>query len=104
MNPKFWGMLSLAMRAGKLALGEDKALSAIQNGKAKLLILADDAGSNTEKKFLDKSAFYQISVLRPADRIRIGSAIGKKNAVVLAVTDAGFQAQLLKLANDRTDA
>lgn len=104
MNPKFWGMLSLTMRAGKLSLGEDKALSAIQSGKAQLLLLADDAGSNTEKKFLDKSAFYQIPVLRPADRIRIGNAIGKKNTVVLAVTDSGFKEQLLKLAKDRTDA
>ena len=104
MNPKFWGMLSLAMRAGKLVLGEDKVLSAIQSGKASLLLLADDAGNNTEKKFLDKSAFYQISVLRPGDRTRIGNAIGKKNAVVVAVTDTGFQEQLIKLAQDRTDA
>lgn len=100
MNPKFWGMLSLAMRAGKLTMGEDKVLKSIQSGKVKLLLLSNDAGTNTEKRFLDKSNYYQIPLLRPADRTHIGSAIGKKNAVVLAVTDEGFAKQLQVLAEN----
>ena len=100
MNPKFWGMLSLAMRAGKLTLGEEKTLSAIQSGKAQLVMLATDAGVNTEKKFTDKSAYYQVPLLRPDRRERLGAAIGKKNAVVLAVTDKGFAKQLSKLCRE----
>ncbi len=104
MNPKFWGMVSLAMRAGKLAVGEDKATQVVRAGKACLLILAEDAGYNTEKKVTDMAAFRHISVLRPADRVRIGQAIGKKFAVVLAVTDAGFAHQLSLLFSQKTES
>ncbi len=102
MLPKVMGMLGLAMRAGKLACGEGKAADTVRSGKAVLLILATDAGPNTEKRFLNMTQFYQIPVLRPDDRIALGNAVGKKAAVVLAVTDAGFGEQLLKL-QDGTD-
>jgi len=103
MNPKFWGMLSLAMRAGKLAVGEEKATEAVWAGKAGILLLAEDAGCNTEKKVLDMAAYREIPVLRPADRNRIGQAIGRKFAVVLAVTDAGFAKQLSLLFSQQND-
>lgn len=97
MNTKMSGMLGLAMRAGKLACGETKAGEAVRGGKAVLLILATDAGPNTEKRFLNMTQFYQVPVLRPDDRTTLGNVIGKKAAVVLAVTDSGFGEQLLKL-------
>lgn len=97
MTPKFSGMLGLAMRAGKVACGEAKAADAVRGGKSVLLILATDAGPNTEKRFLNMTQFYQVPVLRPGDRTTLGSAVGKKAAVVLAVTDANFGDQLLKL-------
>ncbi len=97
MTPKLSGMLGLAMRAGKLACGEAKAADAVRGGKAVLLILATDAGPNTEKRFLNMTQFYQIPVLRPADRTALGGVIGKKAAVVVAVTDPGFGEQLVML-------
>ena len=97
MTPKFAGMLGLAMRAGRIACGEEKSADAVRSGKALLLILATDAGPNTEKRFLNMTQFYQVPVLRPGDRGSLGSAIGKKGAVVLAVTDSGFARQLMQL-------
>ena len=97
MNPKFRGMLSLAMRAGKLAVGEAKATDAVRQEKAHLLLLEEDAGPNTEKKVTDMGAYRQIPVLRPGKREEIGAAIGKKFAVVVAVTDTGFSEQLSTL-------
>ena len=97
MTPKFIGMLGLAMRAGKLACGEAKGAEAVRSGKALLLILATDAGPNTEKRFLNMTQFYQVPVLRSGDKTSLGNAIGKKAAVVLAVTDPGFAQQLNQL-------
>ncbi len=97
MTQKFTGMLGLAMRAGKLACGEGKAADAVRDGKAKLLLLATDTGPNTEKRFLNMTQFYQVPVLRPGNRTELGAAIGKKAAVVLAVTDEGFGKQLQRL-------
>ncbi len=97
MTPRFVGMLGLAMRAGKLACGEAKGADAVRTGKAMLLILATDAGPNTEKRFLNMTQFYQVPILRIGDKISLGSAVGRKAAVVLAVTDSGFAEQLKQL-------
>ena len=96
MNAKFFGMLGLAMRAGKLAIGEGKAADAVREGKCELLLLATDAGPNTEKRFLNTTEFYQVPVLRPCNRENLSGAIGKP-AVVVAVTDCGFAKQLKTL-------
>lgn len=101
MNPKFWGMLSLAMRAGRLAVGEAKATETVRGDKAHLLVLAEDAGPNTEKKVMDMGAYRKIPVLRPGNRDVIGKAIGRKFAVVLAVTDTGFSEQLSTLFENK---
>lgn len=100
MNPKFWGMLSLAMRAGKVVAGEEKVTEIVRSGKAFLLILAEDAGSNTAKKVKDMAAYRNLLVLRPGDRDEIGRTIGRKFAVVLAIIDQGFAEQLIRLCGD----
>ena len=100
MNSKFWGMLSLAMRAGKLAPGEGKAEDAVRGSKARLILLAEDASDNTEKKFSDMGAFHKAPVLKIADRFQMGGAIGREFAVVIAVTDDNFADQLLKLKEE----
>ncbi len=97
MTRKWMGMLGLAMRAGKLAIGEGKAADAVRDGKAELLLLATDTAHNTEKRFLNMTQFYQVPILRPGDRTQLGAAIGKDAAVVLAVTDPGFAEQMKKL-------
>ncbi len=103
MNPKFWGMLSLAMRAGRLAVGEDQATQTVRGEKASLLLLSEDAGVNTEKKVKDMAAYRRIPLLRPAGREELGRAIGRKAAVVLAVTDDGFANQLSLLFSQEPD-
>ena len=98
MNPKFWGMLGLARRAGKLAMGEEKASDAVRSGKAALILLALDASANTEKKFSDMGRFRSVPVLRPGGRFQMGAAVGRAAAVTLAVTDPGFAEQLARLS------
>ena len=100
MNSKFFGMLSLAMRAGKLAPGEGKAEDAVRSSKAKLILLSNDASDNTEKKFSDMGGFHKVPVLKIADRFKLGGAIGRDFAVVIAVTDDNFANQLLKLKEE----
>ncbi len=103
MNAKFYGMLGLAMRAGRLIVGEEGALKQVKSGTLPLLLLATDASSNTEKRFLDKTAFYHVPLLRYGTGEELGSAVGKKIAVVLAVTDVGFAEQLCRLATEENE-
>lgn len=100
LNPKFKGMLSLAMKAGKLKIGEGRAQDTIRNDEAYLIILSSDASDNTQKKFSDMGSYRDIPVIRPCDRFELGSTIGRDFAVVIAVSDSGFAGSLLKAAQD----
>lgn len=89
-NNKALSALGMAMRAGKLATGDEIVLKAVRAGKAKLVIIAGDASDNTKKKFRDKCASYQVKLVEAYDRESLGRAIGKPERVVLAVTDVQF--------------
>ena len=96
-NPRVWGTLSLAMKAGALAVGEGKARDAIRAEKASLIILSGDASANTEKRFLDMANFRNLPILSFADRYALGRAIGREFAVVAAVCNRGFSDNIMKI-------
>ena len=96
-QPQWMSLLGLANRARKLISGEELAVKEIRSGKAKLVILADDASKNTEKKISDKCAYYQVPLKRVENRSLLGQAIGKEARVVVAVLDEGFAQKLRTL-------
>lgn len=96
-------LLGLAMRAGKLALGEGRAEDSIRLKKGKLLILAADASDNTRKKFQDKCVYYHTPLLTVADRYELGACLGREFAVVAAVEDVGFAKRLSELCAESND-
>ena len=59
MNDKVISLLGLAERAGKIASGEFAAEKAVKTGKARLIIVAEDASDNTKRKFSDMCKYYQ---------------------------------------------
>lgn len=87
---KVLSRLGLAMRAGKLASGEEIVLKAIRSGEAKLVLLAEDASGNTRKKIADKCSSYGIPLLIGFTRHELGAAVGKPERVIFAVTEQGF--------------
>ncbi len=89
--------LGLANRARKVISGEELVIKDIRNGRAKIVLLAEDASTNTAKKIKDKSGYYKIPLRTVSDRFLLGSAIGKDARVVVAVTDIGFANKLLSL-------
>jgi ribosomal protein L7Ae-like RNA K-turn-binding protein len=99
MNKKnqWVSFLGLANRARKVISGEELVLKVVRNGEAKLVLLAEDASTNTAKKVNDKSSYYNIPLRTVNDRYILGSAIGKDARVVVAVTDIGFANKLMLL-------
>ncbi len=47
---EWFSLLGLANRARKVVSGEDLVVKEIRHSRAKLVLLADDASANTEKK------------------------------------------------------
>ena len=93
----FFGMLSLCMKAGRLAVGEAKSEDTVRSGGAKLILLSAD---NTKKKFSNMAEFRSVPIIFVGDRDEIGHSIGRRFAVSCCVTDDGFAKRLKSLAED----
>lgn len=93
---KALSMLGLAMRAGKLVTGEEMTVNKIRSQKVKLVLVAEDAGKNTQKKVKDKSTFYQVPFVNCFYSTEISQAIGRKRLVV-GVLDSGFAKKIQEL-------
>ena len=96
-NDKFFKMLGLATRAGRVCFGEGAVTDSIRQGKADLVILSYDASENTKKKFQNSCSFYKTELIEAEDRYSLGTACGKAFAVVLSVCDEGFAKKLQEI-------
>ena len=90
---KISNLLGLAQRAGKLISGEELVIKAIQEEKAKLVFLANDAAT---KKVTDKGHYYEVQVSTVFSTLELSTAIGRARKVV-AVVDAGFSKKMRSL-------
>ena len=97
-NEKFYKMLGLATRAGKVVCGEGRVSDSVRGGKAKLVIVAEDASGNTKKKFQNMCSHYSVPQLVTDDRFGLGKAMGRTFAVVMAVCDESFAKVILESA------
>ena len=93
-------LLGLATRARMVVTGEDLAIREVQNGKAHLVIVSNDASANTLKKITDKCTFFNVEKHVFGSREDLGHAIGKESRVILAISDAGFARKLSELLNE----
>ena len=93
-------LLGMATRARMIITGEELVVREVRNGKAHLVIVSNDASTNTLKKITDKCTFFNVERHVFANREELGHAIGKESRVVLAITDAGFAGKLSELLNE----
>ena len=98
------GMLGFAMRAGKLIIGAESVCRAMAKGSPKLVLVSDAASEGTKKKLTVKCEFYGIPYeMLPMEAEKIGALLGKTYApMAIAVTDAGFSAEIKKALNPET--
>ena len=100
MNQKFYSLLGLCRRAGRLQPGQTLAENAVRSGKAVLIVLAKDASANTHKKFSNSAQHYRLPLVIAGPMEELGAALGRDALAVAAVTDPGFAEKLLALAED----
>ena len=99
-SKKIFQLLGMATRARMIVTGEELAIREVRTGKAHLVIVSNDASTNTMKKITDKCTFFNVEKHVFGNREELGHAIGKESRVVLAITDAGFAGKLSELLND----
>lgn len=96
MKHKALSMLGIATKAGKTVTGEFSTEKAVKEGRACLVIVAEDASDNTKKKFRNMCDYYQVIYKVFADKNALGNACGKEFRASLAVIDAGLANAVVK--------
>lgn len=87
--------LGLESRAGTLLSGNDRIEQAARRGQVRLLLHTSDAGEDGRKKLAqawrvgeDDEGSGREGVILPVDRQSLSMALGRENAVHLAIVDA----------------
>lgn len=91
---KALNLISIAAKAGKVVSGGFLCEKAIQDGSARIVLIADDASDNTCKRFRDKCTYYDVPYKVIGDKDTLGHRIGKEFRTVIAVTDEGLAKQI----------
>lgn len=89
------GLLGLAQRAGKLALGASAVAQMIARPRPTLLIVARDAGPGAKK--LMRLVPGERVVDGIVDRAELARAFGREDLTVAAVQESGFVRGILEL-------
>ena len=89
-------LIGLAMKAGKVASGEFSTEKAVKAGKAKLVIVAEEASDNTKKKFSNMCIHYEVPYFLLGSKIQLGNAIGKEFRASLAIIDENLAEAIKK--------
>lgn len=90
--------LGLAKKAGNLAVGEEPVGAACRARKARVVLTASDTAPNSLRRASHfAQAGGEIPLLTiPLDKAAVGNAVGLSSCAMLAVTDIGMAAALVK--------
>ena len=97
MNDRLLGMLGLAVRAGKVASGVFLTEKALDEGKAALVVAAEDIGASNRRRIENKCKEWDVPLIFYSDKVSLSHAAGKKDMPVIAVCDEGFKSAIVKI-------
>lgn len=95
-------MVGLALRAGRLEVGEEPVGAACRARDCRLILVARDATDNSFRRvrhFADAGQCLWVSI--PFTKEELGSAVGRTACAMAAVTDIGFAEAIGKKLADR---
>ncbi len=90
-------MLGMAQRAGAVASGGFMTETSVKEGKAFLVVIAEDASDNTKKDFKNMCDYYNVPIRFYKTRDELGHCIGKEFRASLAVTNEGLADSIISL-------
>ncbi|MDY6268687.1 MAG: ribosomal L7Ae/L30e/S12e/Gadd45 family protein [Selenomonadaceae bacterium] len=91
---KVTNLLSMAARARRIASGAFAVEEAAKKGKAKYLLIAEDAETASKKKYETLSDTYGIPAGCFLTREELGACLGKEYRAAAALLDDGFAKKL----------
>ena len=96
-NDKALGLLSIARRGRRIELGEEPVAALAGQGKARLVLLASDAGDAIRRKAERLTAGTKQPLLDvPYDKRTLGGAMGWGDCAIAAFSDLGLAAAFVR--------
>lgn len=97
-NEQLSGLLSVATKAGRLHTGEQTVCALARQKRARLILLAADAGESTERRIRQLTDGTAQPVVRlELDRQALGAAAGKALCAAAAFSDVSFALAFARL-------
>lgn len=97
MNDPILHLLGLARKAARLEIGEEPVGAVCRARQAKLVLIAGDAAPNTFRRAAHFGEAGNVLWLAlPHTKEELGFALGRGSVAMLALTDIGFAASLVK--------
>ena len=88
-------LLGMARRAGAVASGTGSTRRAVKEGRARLVLFAQDASETQRDKVMNLLRHGQTPRATVGTREALGSAVGSAPVSAVAVTDKGFAKELV---------
>lgn len=91
------GLLSIAKKGGNIVVGEEQVGAVARAGRARLMILASDAGDHTYRRAKSFVAGTTQPLLQvPFDKDTLGDALGTKVCAIAVLTDVRLAQAFVK--------
>lgn len=89
------GLIGLAQRARKLAIGRYAVIQAVKSDEAQLVILAEDASQKLNNE-LD-AINPDVKKVVHSTKHKLGALLGRKELALIAVCDVNFAREIQKI-------
>ncbi len=96
VGDKLLGLLGLARRADKLALGASAVERMIHRGMRPLVIIARDTGAQQRRRYLNWRPVRGF-VIDKIDREQLAAAMNRRELAVVGIAESGFVNGIRKL-------
>lgn len=92
---KIYTYLGLAARARTMKAGEEAVLAALKHKNAKLLIIADNASENAQRRWRFRAESFQVPYITFGTQEEIGRAIGSSFKTIVSICDPDLARAIL---------
>ena len=97
MTEHILSMLGLALKAGRVEVGEEPVGAAARAKKARVIFVAQDAAPSSMRRAQSFARTGStLCVTLPADKDALGRSLGRSSVAMCAVTDIGFAQSLVQ--------
>ncbi len=97
MKAKILSLLGFAQKSGNLLSGENTCELFIKKNKIKLIIISDEASSNSKNKFMNFCDSKNVPFIVFGSKDELSNAIGKFNRAIIGIKDEKFSKRILDL-------